>query len=24
VVLAFAALWTTEWITRRRTRRTEA
>ncbi len=24
VVLAFAALWTTEWITRRRSRRTEA
>jgi molybdate transport system permease protein len=24
VALAFAALWTTEWITRRRTRRTEA
>ena len=24
VALAFAALWTTEWITRRRTRRAEA
>jgi len=24
VVLAFAALWTTEWLTRRRTRRREA